>query len=471
MKILFIASEMAPLAQVGGLAEVTASLPRALRDLGHDVRIMLPGYQSINVDNLQVQPPVQNLSIPGLSGSEGVRLETYLTQDQVPVYLVKHKTHFSGEEIYGTNELEKFLFFARAVVGILPGMKWQPQIIHCHDWHTALVPLFIKKEGLPYSTVFTIHNLAYQGGFEYEFMLKHGLTEFWLKAPRGQGNLPYNFMCQGILNADYITTVSPNYAREILTPEYGEGLGIYLRYRSNSLSGIINGLDYDRYNPATDPYLRAHYDFNKLDLKAASKSDLQARMGLTTAAAVPLIGLVQRLDEQKGMDILQPAIPEIASLGAQFVILGKGREHYEEALLQLADNDKGKVAVSIGFDEALARLIYAGCDMFLMPSHFEPCGLGQLIAMRYGSIPIVRHTGGLADTVQQFKDDMTAGNGFVFYDYTAAALLHAVGQALAAFANKALWQKAAKRIMQIDFSWHLSAEKYENVYNKLVGSK
>ena len=277
-------------------------------------------------------------------------------------------------------------------------------------------------------------------------------------------------MCQGILNADYITTVSPNYAREILTPEYGEGLEIYLRHRGNSLFGIVNGLDYDRYNPATDPYLQTHYDFNNIDQKTASKLALQARTGLTTAKATPLIGLVQRLDEQKGMDILQPAIPEVASLGAQFILLGKGREHYEEVLLQLANNYEGKVAVCIGFDEALGRLIYAGCDMFLMPSRFEPCGLGQLIAMRYGTIPIVRYTGGLVDTVQQFNGDLTAGNGFMFLDYSSEALVEAVTQGINAFVHKIRWQEAAKRIMQMDFSWRLSAKKYENVYNKSLSS-
>jgi starch synthase len=467
MKILFVASEMAPLAQAGGLAEVTASLPIALRELGHDVRVMLPGYEFINKFKLQMQPAGGNLSVPVPPHHENIHLESFLTRKHVQVYLLNHAGYFKGREIYGRDELEKFLFFTRAATGSLPYMEWQPQVIHCHDWHTALLPLYIKSLGLPYRSVFTIHNLAYQGWFGQDFMHRQGLEEFWREPPGGLGKLPLNFMSQGILQADHVTTVSPTYAREITTPTNGEGLDAFLRYRGRALEGIVNGIDYERYNPATDQCLKKNYDQSDIEKKLDNKLSLQERMGLEVAAEVPLIGIVQRLDEQKGIDILQPALDEIMALGAQIVILGKGQPHYENILLKEMEKHGGKLRVTIDFNETIARQIYAGCDIFLMPSRFEPCGLGQLIAMRYGSVPLVRHTGGLADTVPEFNDALSRGNGFVFYDYSTQALVAGVKQAVSAFADKVRWRKAARRIMQMDFSWGLSAKKYEVVYNKL----
>ncbi len=376
-------------------------------------------------------------------------------------------THFGDKEIYGQNDLERFLFFSRAVFAILSKLDWHPEIVHCHDWHTALVIMWLKKSYYSCPSIFTIHNLAYQGTFDQAFLVKSRLEKDWQEYPPQAPKPPFNFMSQGILCADLVTTVSEAYAREIVTPEYGVGLDPLLRYREKDLLGIINGIDYEEYNPKTDPYIQDNYDSLTLERRVSNKLTLQKRANLPQDAEIPLIGVVQRLDEQKGLDILEKAAgPILKETKAQLVILGKGREYYEKILRQIAAKYPHQVALFITFDDPLAHLIYAGCDMFLMPSRFEPCGLGQLISMRYGALPIVRHTGGLADTVPEVTPNLEKGNGFVFQDYTPEALIGAVRKAIAAYANKEAWHQAMQRVMSLDFSWRDSAKKYEAIYQQ-----
>ena len=471
MKILFVAAEVTPLVKVGGLADVVGSLPQALTELGHDVRVMIPQYGSIDLNQYPFAGWKDDIGISIMGKTEPVRLGITSIGDKLSVYLVKNDNYFGGEETYGQNDLERFSFFSRAAFELLPRLGWQPEIVHCHDWHTALLVMWLKKAGYPYTTILTIHNLAYQGLFDEAFLAKSGLEQYWTAS--GAPKPPLNYLSQGILWADLVTTVSETYAREIVTPGCGCGLDSLLRLRQKDLVGIVNGIDYEEYNPRTDPYIVSNYDATAIEGRAINKLALQKRASLPEDAAIPLIGMVQRLDEQKGFGILEQAIDRLLQESKpQLVILGKGREHYENMLRQKVACYPEQMALFAAFDNPLAHLIYAGCDMFLMPSCFEPCGLGQLIAMRYGALPIVRHTGGLIDTVPELTPDMQEGSGFVFRDYTPEALKIAVNAAAETFRNKkAAWYQAKRRVMNLDFSWKASALKYEAAYQELLKSK
>ncbi len=469
MRILFVAAEIAPLVKVGGLADVIGSLPKALNRLGHDVRVMIPKYGTIDLVGCKASPVVDEFELSVAGMVERVSLEMLTLENALKVYLVDNEDFKKVREPYGEGELQRFLLFCTAVVGILPRMGWQPEIVHCHDWHTGLIPLGLKVEGGRYVSFFTIHNLAYQGNFDTRFLANYSLEKWWRLSPPVISEPPLNFLGAGILWADVVTTVSETYAREILTAEYGEGLDYLLRCRQDRLFGIVNGLDYKEYNPSTDSFLVANYDVGSLDKRLINKLALQEKVGLPKDAEVALIGMVSRLDDQKGLDIVTESFASLFQrAGVQMVILGKGKERYHTLLRQAAMAYPQCLAVVIAFDEPLARLIYGGCDMFLMPSRFEPCGLGQLIAMRYGALPIVRHTGGLAETVENLADDLSIGTGFVFYEYSAKALLEAIETAVNAYKNKQAWRKAMSRAMSQDFSWQASARKYESLYRRAL---
>ena len=472
MKVLFVAAEVAPLVKVGGLADVVGSLPKALNVLGHDVRVMVPRYGVIDTATYPMTPVIDSFSIRVMKTTKAVALSVTDLGNKLKVYVVDSDDFSKYGEVYGKDDLKRFLLFCRAVFEILPRMDWQPDIVHCHDWHTALVPFWLKKSDYHYASIFTIHNLAYQGPFDSSFLSDSGLKEDWQTWSLGAPETPLNFMSQGILWADIVNTVSETYAREILTPEYGVGLDHLLRYRQDRLFGIVNGLDNEEYNPSTDSLIPANYDASTLDKKVINKLALQKQAGLPSSAEIPIIGMVSRLDEQKGLDILVEGLDSlIKGTQAQVVILGRGREYYHSLLKQTAVRFPQQMATLITFDNALAHLIYAGCDMFLMPSRFEPCGLGQLIAMSYGAVPVVRHTGGLIDTVQDLTPDLSEGAGFVFQDYNAKALSTAVQRAVDAYEKKEDWRKVMQRIMALDFSWHSSAEKYESLYNEALELK
>jgi len=470
MRILFVASEAAPLAKVGGLADVVGSLPVALTSLGHDVRILIPQYAILDTHRFPLIPEMKNVKV-SIQGQNLLVNLNRTSLNGVPVYTLESPQHFGTKEIYGPLELERFFFFSRVVFEILPEIPWQPEIVHCHDWMTSLLVLWMKKAGYPFSTVFTIHNLAYQGFFDSNFLQSHNLKEYWEQIPSDAPRPPYSFMSQAILWADLVTTVSETYAREITTPENGVGLDPLLRYRANSgrLAGIVNGLDYEYWNPQTDPILPVNFESTRMEKRVLNKIALQKVAGLPVSKDIPLIGMVQRMDEQKGIDIVAQGIEAVLrETGAQIVILGKGQEYYENMLRQAGSHFPAQVSVFVAFEESLAHLIYGGCDMFLMPSRFEPCGLGQMIAMHYGALPVVRHTGGLVDTVPEFTADLAKGSGFVFHDYSPAALLGAVKKASAAFKEQNSWKLAVQRVSRLDFSWRASARKYEDTYHQLL---
>lgn len=462
MRILFVTSEVFPLVKVGGLADVTGSLATALRDSGHEPCFILPKYGLIEAPLQDASKRSVTITFAGIC--QQVALKKTLLKRAIPAYLVQNDDYFGTGDIYAPDELRRFLFFSLCIPDIISQLDLRPDVIHCHDWHSALVPLWLKQAKMDLPCVFTIHNLAYQGQFDEQFLSHSGLSSVWRRhIPRGAPEPGLNFMSQGILLADTLTTVSPTYASEILTPQYGEGLERLLAYRRNELHGIANGIDYGEYNPRTDPYLETNYDSNTLGDRAENKLLLQKQSGLPQNPDVPLFGMVSRLEEQKGIDLILQAMDGfVAETCAQLVILGRGREHYHRALAAAALKYPERLSVSIAYDERLGRLIYGGCDMFLMPSRFEPCGLGQMIAMRYGAIPVVRHTGGLADTV---KDVTQAnGNGFVFQDYSAPDMMAAIRRAEEGFCHRAQWQNLMRHNMGLDFSWQASARTYEEIY-------
>jgi starch synthase len=462
MKILFVASEAFPLAKVGGLADVTSSLAIALQDLGHEPCLILPKYGSIRIPVQDIKKT--NTVVSFMGHYEQISLKMTRLKKRIPVYLVENDDYFGTEEIYTQDELKRFLFFSLSIPAIISRLDLHPDVIHCHDWHAALVPLWLKKAKKELPCIFTIHNLAYQGSLDQQFSSASGLSSVWQEyIPSSSPKPSLNFMSQGILLADIVTTVSPTYASEILTPQYGEGLEQLLNYRRNELYGIVNGIDYEEYNPSTDPYLEKNYDSTTIERRAENKLALQRKSGLPQNSDIPLFGMVSRLEEQKGIDLLLQTIDQfIVETRAQLVILGEGREHYHKSLAEAALKYPERLSAIIARDEQLARLIYGGCDIFLMPSRFEPCGLGQLIAMRYGAIPVVRHTGGLADTVKDVAEGN--GHGFVFQNYTVMEMLEAIKRAEESFYQRAKWQNLMRRNMELDSSWKASARKYEEIY-------
>ena len=471
MRVLFVAAEATPLAKVGGLADVVASLPDSLTGLGHDVRIIMPQYGGMNLDKYKVSTVVDNFEIEVMGKIEPISLKMTTLKGRIPVYLVGNTQYFGGKDVYGGNDLERFFFFSRAVFEVLFELDWQPEIVHCHDWHTGLLPMWLKGAGYPGATVFTIHNMAYQGGFDEGFLDRAGLRRYWENNSSETPRPPLSTLGQGIVSADLVTTVSETYAREIVTPNFGEGLDYLLRYRQKDLLGIVNGIDYKEYDPQNDPHIPACFDVSTLESRQVNKLTLQRRANLPRDVGIPLIGMVQRLDEQKGFDILGKAVEAILhETKAQLVVLGKGREHYESMLRHISEHHHEQVGLFIGFDEPLAHAVYAGCDLFLMPSRFEPCGLGQLIAMHYGAVPVVHHVGGLVDTVPELSPDLKKGRGFAFRNYSPEDLLTAVSAGVKAFGQKSAWHQVMQRLMETDFSWRASAKKYEAAYQRALAN-
>jgi starch synthase len=469
MKILLIASEAVPLAKVGGLADVVGALPKALRTLGHDARILVPQYPDVAARfSLVTEIAQYNVRSWGETRAAGINTTVI---GGIPVYTLNSPSVFSTSEVY-TNDLERFYFFSRAVFEILPQLRWQPDIIHCHDWMTALIVMWARRAGYPYRSLFTIHNLNFQGSFSVDSRVGSELKTDWVHSPPGAPAAPSCFLAQAILWADQINTVSPTYSREISTPEYGLGLDSLLRFRRDNLTGILNGIDHDIWNPLLDAYLPSKYSSERLTNKTLNKTALQTEVGLPVGPDIPLIGMVQRLEEQKGLDIFLEGIDNfLVQSPAQIVLQGKGRLDYHERLNQVVKSHPNQVSVTLEYQEPLAHRIYAGSDLFLMPSRFEPCGLGQMIAMRYATVPVVRHTGGLVDSVPEFSTDLNRGRGFVFHDYSSTALFQTLRKALAVYINnRKLWSSAAQRISRADLSWQASALEYDILYRKLLPS-
>jgi len=474
LRVLLCTSEAVPFAKTGGLADVAGALPPALAKLGHDVRLALPKYAEID-PKITSEPVGRVFDV--LIGGKPVSVSVEQSDDLpgVLTYLVNCPEYFDRAGLYGhPDDPERFGLFCLAILQFIKSSDWRPDVIHCNDWQTALIPVNLKTRYAEdpvlskIGTVLTIHNLAYQGMFEPAALEAIGLDRslFTVDGLEFYGHA--NFLKGGLLFADVLNTVSKTYAQEIQTTEYGERLDGVLAGRRADLYGILNGVDYVEWDPATDRFIAANYDARNLGAKAANKAALQRRYGLAERGEAPLFGLVSRFAGQKGLDILAEVLPHFLQLEAQFVLLGTGEPHYEELLSSLAKRFPDKMGVSLAFDNPLAHLIYAGSDMFLMPSRYEPCGLGQIISLRYGTIPVVRSTGGLADTITDFKPETREGNGFAFEDYSAAALMGAMARGMMSFGAKPLWSRLIQNAMACDFSWDRSAREYQDLYRRAV---
>lgn len=473
MKILIAASEMVPFAKTGGLADVVGSLPKALHRLGHDVRVVIPNYKQISHARYLTDLPVP---MDGHLETAIIRETSVPVGDsEVPVYLVDNYKYFYRDHMYGhSDEGNRFNFFCKGVLAMLPYLHFQPDVIQCNDWHTALLPLFLKVRFMeepfyrPIASVFTVHNLQYQGRYSPSILSQLGLEDKYFTPEELEFYGEVNFMKAGLLYGDVINTVSPKYAMEIQTKELGEGLDGLLRKRSLDLYGIINGIDYDEFNPATDKRIYENYDRDTLERKKHNKYGLQKELNLQVGD-MPLFGLISRLVGQKGLDLVAEIIEEVIHTGAQFVLLGTGEDYYQNLFADLKVRHPEQVSINLGFDAALAQKIYAGADMFLMPSRFEPCGLGQLISLAYGTIPIVRSTGGLSDTIIDYDSQTDQGNGFAFTNYSPLALLNTINRAIHLFKkDQEAWGRLMRQGMAMDFSWNQSAVKYVNLFEKAI---
>lgn len=454
MKVLFLSSEMAPFAKTGGLADVAGSLPLELARLGVETAAAMPRYRGLP---------------SGVARASGV-----------PVWFIENEAFFNRASLYGDqrgdypDNLERFAFFCRRALALAEEKGFKPDLVHVNDWQTALVPLFLKEDKRPFfrktRSLLTIHNLTYQGVFAHRHFPELGLPkdrfsvdclEFW-------GRI--NLLKGGLVSADALNTVSPTYAREIQTREFGDGLDGVLRDRADRLKGILNGIDAGLWNPRTDRALKARFDARSLEKKALCKTDLQARCGLETDPGIPLFGIVSRLAEQKGMDLFTEIADRFLERRVQLVVLGEGDAVYHTAFKNIATRHPKNTHVRLGFDAEESHRIYAGCDFFLMPSYFEPCGLGQMIGLRYGTVPVARRTGGLADTVVD-ASDAKRGNGLLFDGRTGEGLWKALERSLGLYADGARFADLRRRGMQADYSWNRSAGDYVKYYKEIIGGR
>lgn len=475
-KILFVTSEAHPLIKTGGLADVCGSLPKALAELSQDIKLIIPNYQALKITEgvrflCSIRVDNRNVNI----------LETRMPDSQVTVWLVDYPAfyNFPGNPYVDENgdpwpiNAERFALFCRIAVEAAMDrvhQHWKPDLVHCNDWQTGLVPALLSLEQDRPSTVFTIHNMAYQGLFPGSTAAALNLPgKLW--HPAGlEFHEMLSFIKGGLVYADEITTVSPTYALEIQTPEFGYGLEGLLDHRKEFLGGIINGIDMDQWDPEIDPYIAQNFTAATLSKKLGNKSELQRRFALPVNNRAPLFGLIGRLVEQKGIDLILECLPEMATMNMQFVLLGSGDKDYEKQLQKLAQSYPDKIAITIGYDESLAHLIEAGADIFLMPSRFEPCGLNQMYSQRYGTIPIVRKTGGLADTVvDTLPETITSqtASGIVFNEASSGALLEAIKRGLILYSFPDTWKKMQVNAMKKDFSWQRSAEQYLTLYENI----
>ena len=475
--VLMIAAEAVPFIKSGGLADVVGSLPKALVAGGADVRVLLPKYADIPERLFAGATPVAEFFV-----QVGWRRQycgvSALVHDGITYYFLDNEYYFKRPGLYGyEDDGERFAYFCQAALEALPRLGWKPDVLHCHDWHTALVPVFLRAHYdwneyyADMRSVYTIHNLKYQGVFGYGVLrdlLNLGDEHFHANGLEFYGNVNY---MKGALNySDFLTTVSPTYAAEIQTPYYGEGLDGTLRHRRDALLGIVNGIDYDELDPSRDPHLPAHYSLPATQDggKAANKAALQRELGLPERADAPVLSLVTRLVEQKGIDLIAHVLEELLSEDVQLVVLGAGEGRYEKLFRDAAYHHPERMSTNLKFDEGLARRIYAGSDLFLMPSKFEPCGIGQMIAIRYGTAPIVRETGGLADTVRPYNEYTGEGHGFSFSHYNAHEMLGTIRFALRTFRDEAHWKRIAANMAAQDFSWTASAAQYLDLYERLT---
>lgn len=475
-RILMVAAEGLPFIKSGGLADVIGSLPNELAKKGHEVRVIMPLYLKIAQKFHHEFTLEAQFSVSIAYHEVPVNIWSTMRKD-VKFYFVEHKGYFEREEMYGhIDDGERFAYFQKAVIEICNQLNYFPEIMHCHDWHTGMIPAMCK-EGHSFDEryrnirfVYTIHNLAYQGNFGVEMLDSCLGLDYRIY---DNGNVRYDggisFMKSGILYADKVTTVSPTYSQEILTPQYGEHLEMVLNIRKYDLWGITNGIDIEYWDPKNDPEIPYHYNkVNVKKAKALNKEALQKELGLTVDQNVLLIGVVSRLTWQKGFYLMMEKLSEICAMPIQLAVLGSGEASIEEKMAQLEAGNKGKIAFYKGYNDSLAHRIYGACDLFLMPSLFEPCGISQLISMRYGTLPLVRETGGLKDTVTPYNEFEKTGNGFSFANYNSDEMLQVMYNAIDVYYNrKEDWKILVRNAMNTDVSWAKSAETYCQLYGQL----
>lgn len=474
-KVLFVAAEAVPFIKTGGLGDVIGSLPKELVKQGVDVRVVLPLYRDIAREYLDELEVVHRLEVPVGWRRQACGIAR-LKHEGVIFYFLENDYYFDRSGVYGyPDDDERFAFFCRAVLEALPYLEFQPDILHCHDWHAGMVSVLLKAHYAEqdfYSgikTVFTIHNLAYQGNFAPDILGDLLDLDWSYFTPEGVEACGQVSFLKGALNsADHLTTVSKSYAEEILTPEYGQRMDGLLRKRSGQLTGINNGIDYREYDPRKGTLIYTPFDARSLRRRRENKRQLQRELRLEDMPDSPLIGVVARLVDAKGIDLIAEALPGIISLNAQLAVLGTGEERYQQFFEEASLRYPGRIAASIGFDNRLAHSIYAGSDMFLMPSRYEPCGLSQLNALRYGSIPVVHATGGLKDTVQPYNGVAGEGTGFIFTEYTPESLLETMREAVAVYHDPKAWNNLIRSAMKRDLSWHQPAGRYKSLYGQLL---
>ena len=477
MQVVFVASEGVPFSKSGGLADVVGALPKELRGQGIDVAVVLPKYGGTPAELKDKLRLLDSFAVK--VGWRQQYCGVLVAEEKgVPFYLIDNEYYFGRHELYGYgDEAERYAFFCRAALQLLMAIDLKPDILHLHDWQTGVISPLLKAHygEVPFyqdtKTVFTIHNLKYQGIFPKTIMddlLELSWDYFTVDGLEFHDNV--SFLKAGLVYADALTTVSPTYAREIQDPFFGEKLEGVLQKRQADLVGILNGIDYDEYNPASDSHIWKHYDANSLEGKVENKLKLQAELNLPVDRKTPLIGIVSRLVSQKGFDLVARVLDDILSCDLQLVVLGTGDGYFEDMFRIKASQYPGKLSANIRFDHILAHRIYAGADLFLMPSLFEPCGLAQMIALRYGCLPIVRETGGLNDSVQSYNSETGEGNGFSFTNYNAHDMLYTVRRALTIYKDKPLWNRISKKAMLMDFSWAKSAQRYIDLYQQLMST-
>lgn len=479
MKVLFAASEAVPFCKTGGLADVVGALTLALRQKKNDVRLVLPKYRAIDAGRFGLKPLHITLRIPMGDSFESVELWEARLEKTLPVYFIDAPKYFERDGLYrdtdGTDfsdNDERFILFSRAVLETVKAVDFRPDVLHCHDWQTGLIPAYLETLYrmdaffIPTSTLFTVHNIAYQGLFPKNAMFVAGFSWADFTPTRLEFYDQLNFMKAGLVFSRLLNTVSPSYAREIQNDEvFGRGMEGLLRARRQDLFGILNGVDTRAWNPMKDAHLAHRFSASKLEPRAACKKDLQRASGLNEDPGAPLLGMVSRLDPQKGFDMVLDVVEEFVAEGAQFLVLGQGDRALETAFTALVEKHPGRIAVSTAFNEVLAHKIYGGADIFLMPSRFEPCGLGQMIALLYGAVPLVAPTGGLLDSVPPFQPSRDQGVGFVMEDIHTPALAKSLREALGFFRKEPdTWRALQRRGMTQDFSWANSLEKYLELY-------
>lgn len=472
LKVLIVASEAAPFIKSGGLGDVVGSLPKALKEQGVDVRVVIPRHMSVKNSEMKDVRYLGEFDVHLFWRIQ--RAKVLVKPQEVPIYFIENDFYFGRGNLYGYgDDNERFAFFGKAVLDMMAMLDFYPDVLHCNDWQTGPICLYLKEiysKMIYYSrikTLFTIHNLQYQGNFDKSTMEILGAPYYCYE----NGNVEFynnvSYMKMGLTYADRISTVSETYAKEIQTWEFGYGMDGILRSRRDVLSGIVNGIDYLSNDPETDSRITYHYNADDLDGKAKNKQVLQERLGLERRD-VPIISMITRLADQKGLDILSHVFHEMMQRDVQFVLLGTGETRFEYFFREMAHRYPGRASLNIFFDETLAQQIYAGSDLFLMPSRFEPCGLGQMFSLRYGTVPIARKTGGLADTIIPYDAKTNVGNGFLFESYDGGGIIWALDQALQVYhQGKENWMHVVKNAMNSNYSWAISAEKYIELYEML----